>query len=70
MAPGGRDPRRWSAGAVVDVAAAGLALLQAFLAGAIILTVFKEELPAERQSNVPAFLAGLAIYAVVLVAAA
>lgn len=40
-------------------------LLFAVLAGGLILNVLKEELPDERSSNVPAFVAGAGSYALV-----
>ena len=43
-----------------------LAVLVAFLSGAVILNVMKEELPEERESRFSAFLAGAAGYAAVL----
>ena len=46
--------------AVPDVAPA---LLQAFLAGGVLLNVLKEELPAERKSRYWAFFLGMALYA-------
>jgi len=53
-------------GVVVSVSDAILGLLLAFLAGGVILNVIKEELPEERESSVPAFAAGLAGYALIL----
>lgn len=43
-----------------------VSLLTAFLGGAILLNVFKEEVPSERQSSFPWFLAGLVLYAAML----
>lgn len=43
-------------------------LLFAFLAGGVILNVMKEELPRERQSRLPAFIAGAFGYALLLLA--
>ncbi|GAB3038020.1 hypothetical protein [Natronobiforma cellulositropha] len=43
-----------------------LSLPLAFLAGAVVLNVIKEELPEERESRFPAFLAGAAGYTAVL----
>jgi len=45
-----------------------MALLTAFLAGGIIMNVFKEELPEERQARLGAFLIGLFGYAALLLA--
>lgn len=56
----------WALGLVVDISEAALGLLFAFIAGAIILNVLKEELPRERQSKVWAFVVGATGYSVVL----
>ena len=42
-------------------------LLQAFLAGGVLLNVLKEELPAERKSRFWAFALGASLYAAFLV---
>ena len=39
-----------------------VSLLVAFLSGSVLLNVFKEELPSSRQSSLPWFLAGAALY--------
>ena len=49
-------------GLVTEVASTTLAVLSAFLAGFIILNVFSEELPDERDSSVGAFTAGVVVY--------
>lgn len=41
-------------------------VLIAFLAGSVMLNVFKEEIPAARKSSMPWFLTGLAVYAALL----
>ncbi|MFB6135423.1 MAG: hypothetical protein ABEJ04_01565 [Halobacteriaceae archaeon] len=56
-------------GAVAPVDRAAVAALFAFLAGGVVLNVVKEEVPAERESRFPAFAAGAALYAAVLVLA-
>lgn len=56
----------WGIGAGVDVPEPGLSMLSAFLAGMIVLNVFKEELPEERQSRFWAFATGLAGYGALL----
>jgi 4-hydroxybenzoate polyprenyltransferase len=43
-----------------------VALLTALLAGSILLNVFKEELPSNRRSSFPFFLAGLVLYSALL----
>ena len=45
-----------------------VSVLTAFLGGSILLNVFKEELPTERRSSFPWFLAGLVGYSVLLAA--
>jgi hypothetical protein len=50
------------------VAEVWIALFTAALAGAVVLNVLKEELPAERKSRLLPFFAGAAAYAVVLLA--
>ena len=54
-------------GLAVAVPEGILAVLFAFLAGGIVLNVIKEELPEERESRFPAFAAGAAGYAALLV---
>ncbi len=44
-----------------------VAIVFAFIAGGIIMNVLKEELPRERESNLPAFCAGVLIYSILLV---
>ncbi|WP_207435616.1 hypothetical protein [Sabulibacter ruber] len=56
----------WTLGLLVEFSEAATALLQAFLAGGIVLNVLKEELPEERESRFSAFLVGTAVYAFVL----
>jgi hypothetical protein len=41
-------------------------VLTAFLAGSVMLNVFKEEIPSARRSSLPWFLTGLAAYAALL----
>lgn len=49
-------------GYLVAVDHAAIAALFAFLAGGVILNVIKEEVPAERESRFPSFVAGAALY--------
>ena len=56
----------FAVGAVTRIGALTLALLYAFLAGSVVLTVIKEELPEERESRFWAFALGAAGYALVL----
>ena len=44
-----------------------VSLLTAFLAGSILLNVFKEEIPSTRRSSLPWFTIGLTVYALLLV---
>lgn len=44
-----------------------VSLLMAFLAGSVLLNVFKEEIPAARRSSFPWFVTGLGSYAALLV---
>lgn len=41
----------WALAATTDVTSAGLGLLLAFLAGGVVMNVFKEELPEDRRSR-------------------
>jgi hypothetical protein len=43
-----------------------VSVLTAFLAGSILLNVFRQELPTARRSSLPWFLTGLALYAALL----
>ena len=56
-------------GAVAEVAEPVVGLLIAFIGGGVILNVLKEELPEERDSRFGAFIAGAAVYTVVLLVA-
>lgn len=58
----------WWTGYVGGVPEAGVALLQAFIAGSILLNVLKEELPEERESRYWAFALGAGAYAALLLA--
>ncbi|MGF1479086.1 MAG: hypothetical protein ACFB4I_06310 [Cyanophyceae cyanobacterium] len=60
----------WMVGAGTEISEAAIAVLFAFVAGAIILNVLKEELPEERQSRFWAFALGAAAYSVLLLALA
>lgn len=72
-----RAPRLLLAGALVlgwvlatlfaPTRALTVSLLTAFLAGSVLLNVFKEELPPARQSSLPWFLIGLGLYAALLI---
>lgn len=58
----------WGIGALTEISEVGVSILLAFLAGGIILNVLKEELPAGRESNYPAFLAGVVAFSSLLLA--
>ena len=55
-----------AAAALVELPSFAIGGVLAFLGGAVILNVMKEELPEERQSRFWAFAAGAAAYAAVL----
>lgn len=59
----------FGAGLLADIPEPAIAVLIALLAGAVILNVLKEEVPAERQSRFWAFALGLALYTLLLLAA-
>lgn len=56
-------------GHITELPEIGMRSLQAALAGAIILVVVKEELPSEREARWRAFLAGVATFAALFLAA-
>ena len=58
----------WAAGVATRVPELGLSMLSAFLAGMIVLNVFKEELPEERLCRSSAFAVGLVVYGALLLA--
>ena len=53
----------WALGLVLELPAIGIACLFAFVGGAIVLVVLKEELPEERASRFVPFLGGATLYA-------
>jgi hypothetical protein len=59
----------WAVGLLCDISEAALAVLFAFLAGGVVMSVLKEELPEGRESRFWAFALGAAIYSAVLLAA-
>ncbi|MFX3673774.1 MAG: hypothetical protein ACE3JQ_04940 [Paenisporosarcina sp.] len=56
----------WGVGSFIEMQDVFVSLLTAFLAGAIILNVMKEELPEDHKSNLPAFLVGTLSYTMLL----
>ena len=56
----------WAVGYVFKLPNVGPAMLQALLAGAVLLNVFKEELPSEKQGKLLPFALGAAAYAALL----
>jgi hypothetical protein len=58
----------WAAGYSVAVPELAISVLVAFIAGAVVLNVLKEELPDDRQSRFGAFLLGGGMYAALLLA--
>ena len=57
---------QWIVGTFFDIREVVVSLLAAFIAGAIILNVMKEELPEDRKSSLPAFLLGVVFYTVLI----
>jgi hypothetical protein len=58
----------WALGATLAVAPLAVAAMFAFLAGGIVLSVLKEELPEEHESHFWAFALGTGLYAALLLA--
>ncbi len=58
----------WGISLFLEIPKHYLGMLFAFLAGGVILNVMKEELPKERESNLPAFISGVVGYGVLLIA--
>lgn len=58
----------WLLGLLTDLPEAAIAALFAFVAGGIILTVLKEELPEEREGRFGPFLIGATLYAALVLA--
>lgn len=58
----------WTAGVAVEVPEIATVALFAFLAGAVVLNVLKEELPEDRKSRFVPFLAGVVCYGALLAA--
>jgi zinc transporter ZupT len=56
----------WGAGIAADIPKSALALIFAFLSGAILVNVMKEELPHQKESSVWAFFLGAALYTCML----
>ncbi|MET1031509.1 hypothetical protein [Domibacillus tundrae] len=59
----------WSIGAVTQLEEALISMMFAFLSGALILNVLKEELPEESDSSFGAFATGLTVYSILLLVA-
>ena len=58
----------WILGQAIQVNAAAIAAIWAFVAGGIILNVLKEELPEEQESHFGMFVFGAGIYSIILLA--
>ena len=56
----------WTAGTFFGIQEVMVSLLAAFIAGAIILNVLKEELPENRLSSLRAFLLGVVFYTLLI----
>jgi hypothetical protein len=52
----------WAVGLVMDVPAAVMGMLLAFVGGGVILITLKEELPSEKEGRVTAFVLGVAAF--------
>ncbi len=57
----------WVLGLTVAIPEIYVGMIFSFVAGGVIMNVLKEELPEERKSNLWAFVAGVVVYAVLLV---
>ena len=58
----------WGVGRITDLPKIYLAVIFSFVGGGVIMNVLKEELPEERRSSLPAFVAGVGVYALLLAA--
>ena len=58
----------WALGQTLHLDEAAIAAIWAMVAGGIILNVLKEELPEEQESHFGMFVAGAAVYSVILLA--
>lgn len=56
----------WLVGVATEISERAIALVIAFIAGGVVLNVFKEELPGERLARFSPFLAGALAYTVLL----
>lgn len=59
----------WGIGAFIQLEEELISMMVAFLSGALILTVLKEELPEESDSSFAAFATGLIVYSILLLIA-
>ena len=57
----------WLIGALTELNELLLSILQAFIAGGVILNVMKEELPQEQESSISSFLIGSFGYSLLLI---
>ncbi len=56
----------WVIGVFTEISDFGISILQAFIAGGVILNVMKEELPEEQKSSITSFLIGVVGYTFLL----
>lgn len=56
----------WAVGVTTEIPERAIVLVLAFVAGGVVLNVFKEELPGERRAQLWPFVAGTAGYALLL----
>ena len=57
----------WLISLLIEIPEVYIGIIFSFLAGGVIMNVLKEELPKERESNLFAFCAGVAIYGTILI---
>lgn len=57
----------WILSLITEFSKVYVAIIFAFIAGGVIMNVLKEELPKERESNLPSFCAGVFVYSILLI---
>lgn len=58
----------WGAGLLTELSPAGIGLVSAFIGGGVIMNVTRHELPAENKGSLGAFLLGVVVYSIILLA--
>ncbi|PAE09470.1 hypothetical protein CHI12_00495 [Terribacillus saccharophilus] len=56
----------WFIGVLIELNEVAISILNAFIAGGIVLNVLKKELPEEKDSSIGSFLLGAAGYTILL----